>query len=94
VNFNLRLAHDRNDKQNYEDEANHYGQSVYHGRLFVQPWVEVYDGTRDFLVRFGPRVHPGANDLMQNNRCDAARRVDTHGGPVCHISDTNHCVVA
>ena len=70
MNFNLRLAHDRNDKQNYEDEANHYGQSVYHGRLFVQPWVEVYDGTRDFLVRFGPRVHPGANDLMQNNRCE------------------------
>lgn len=73
VNFNLRLAHDRNDKQNYEDGANHYGQSVYHGRLFVQPWAEVYDGTRDFLVHFGPRARPGANDLMQNN----GRRVDT-----------------
>lgn len=37
VNFNLRLAHDKNDKRNYEDEADHYGQSVYHGRLFVPP---------------------------------------------------------
>lgn len=46
VNFNLRLAHDKNDKRNYEDEADHYGQSVYHGRLFVPPGGSLLWDTR------------------------------------------------
>lgn len=70
MNFNLRLAHDRNDKQNYEDEASHYGQSVYHGRgtLCTAAAGSLQWDTRfSCFVSTAARTGSGANDLMQNN---------------------------